>query len=88
VGKVGTGFTDRMLADLAARLAPLHTDESPVTEPLPPGAGVRAARWVRPEVVGSVVYSEITRHGALRHPRWRGIRVDKQLSELTGLPGS
>jgi bifunctional non-homologous end joining protein LigD len=86
VGKVGTGFTDRMLADLADTLAPLHIEESPVTEPLPPGAGVRAARWVRPEVVGEVVYSEITRHGALRHPRWRGIRVDKQLSELTGLP--
>jgi len=38
-------------------------------------------------MVGEVVYSEITRHGALRHPRWRGVRVDKRLSELTPLPG-
>ena len=86
VGKVGTGFTDKMLVDLAARLAPLATDTSPVTEPLPPVAAVRAAHWVRPEVVGEVVYSEITRHGILRHPRWRGIRVDKRLSDLTPLP--
>jgi len=87
VGKVGTGFTDKMLAELADRLAPLHSDESPVTEPLPPGAAVRVARWVRPEVVGEVVYSEITRHGVLRHPRWRGVRVDKQLTDLAPLPG-
>lgn len=53
-GKVGTGFTDRMLVDLAAMLSRLHTDESPITEP-PPGAGVRAVRCVRPEVVGEVV---------------------------------
>ena len=86
VGKVGTGFTDRMLVDLAGRLASLGTDASPVTEPLPPGAAVRAAHWVRPELVGEVVYSEITRHGILRHPRWRGVRVDKGLSDLTQLP--
>ena len=88
VGKVGTGFTDAMLVDLADRLAPLRLDESPVTEPLPPGAAVRSARWVRPEIVGEVVYSEITRHGALRHPRWRGVRVDKQLSDLGPLPAA
>jgi bifunctional non-homologous end joining protein LigD len=88
VGKVGSGFTDAMLVDLADRLAPLHIDESPVTEPLPLGAAVRAAHWVRPELVGEVVYSEITRHGALRHPRWRGVRADKQLSDLGPLPGS
>ena len=55
---------------------------------MPPGADVRAARWVRPDVVGEVVYSEITRHGALRHPRWRGVRVDKRLTDLAPLPGS
>lgn len=88
VGKVGTGFTDKMLVDLAAQLAPLHIGASPVTEPLPPGAAVNHAQWVRLQVVGEVVYSEVTRHGVLRHPRWRGVRVDKQLSELTPLPST
>jgi bifunctional non-homologous end joining protein LigD len=86
VGRVGTGFTDKMPVDLAAMLGPLHIDQSPITEPLPSGAGARAARWVRPELVGEVVYSEITRHGALRHPRWGGVRVDKQLTDLAPLP--
>ena len=86
VGKVGTGFTDKMLVDLSAQLTPLETPSSPVTEQMPPGADVRAARWLRPDVVGEVVYSEITRHGTLRHPRWRGIRVDKDISDLTPLP--
>lgn len=86
VGKVGTGFTDKMLIDLADRLTPLRIDASPVTEPLPAGAAVRRAHWVRPELIGEVVYSEITRHGILRHPRWRGIRVDKQPSDLNPLP--
>jgi bifunctional non-homologous end joining protein LigD len=86
VGKVGTGFTDKILVELAAQLAPLHADSSPVTEKLPPGADVRQARWVRPELVGEVVYSEVTRHGTFRHPRWRGLRVDKQLTDLKPLP--
>jgi bifunctional non-homologous end joining protein LigD len=86
VGKVGTGFTDKILVDLAARLAPLRIDSSPVTEPLPPGANIRQANWVRPELVGEVVYSEVTRHGTFRHPRWRGLRVDKRLTDLAPLP--
>lgn len=86
VGKVGTGFTDKILADLAARLALLQAESSPVTEPLPPGADLRQARWVRPELVGEVVYSEVTRHGTFRHPRWRGLRVDKRLADLKPLP--
>jgi bifunctional non-homologous end joining protein LigD len=86
VGKVGTGFTDKILVDLAARLAPLHADSSPVTETLPPGADLRQARWVQPELVGEVVYSEVTRHGTFRHPRWRGLRVDKRLTDLKPLP--
>lgn len=86
VGKVGTGFTDQMLVELAAELAPLRADSSPVTESLPPGADIRRASWVRPELVGEIVYSEVTRHGTFRHPRWRGLRVDKQLADLKPLP--
>ena len=34
-GRVGTGFTERDLANLKKMLAPLHTDESPFDAPLP-----------------------------------------------------
>ncbi len=47
VGGVGTGFTERMLDQLAERLAPLLHDANPFTTPLP-GAETRDAVWVRP----------------------------------------
>ena len=34
-GRVGTGFTERDLANLKKTLAPLHTDESPFDASLP-----------------------------------------------------
>jgi bifunctional non-homologous end joining protein LigD len=33
--------------------------------------------------VGEVVFSEWTREGAMRHPVWRGLRTDKDPSDVT-----
>ncbi|WP_412520868.1 non-homologous end-joining DNA ligase [Actinomadura madurae] len=74
-GHVGTGFTDAILDDLAERLTPLRQDDPPV--PDAPPQHVRDARWVRPELVGEVVFAEWTGDGRLRHPSWRGVRTDK-----------
>lgn len=76
VGHVGTGFTDETLEDLGKRLGRLATDDSPFAGRLPASAE-RAARWVRPSLVGEVVYAERTRDGRLRTPSWRGLRPDK-----------
>lgn len=75
VGRVGTGFTMRMLVELSGMLAPLIAEESPFS-PLPPGDVVREATWVRPELVAEVEYRGITADGILRQPVWRGLRVD------------
>jgi bifunctional non-homologous end joining protein LigD len=81
VGHVGTGFTDKMLRDLQADLAPLARDTSPFAVEVPrPHA--KDARWVAPELVGEVVFSEWTRDGRLRHPAWRGLRPDKSPGEV------
>jgi bifunctional non-homologous end joining protein LigD len=40
------------------------------------------AIWVRPTVVGEVRFSEWTRDGRLRHPAWRGLRPDKEVSQV------
>jgi bifunctional non-homologous end joining protein LigD len=71
VGNVGTGFTDQMLADLAGQFSSLTTAEPAVT------AAVSDAVWLRPELVGEVVFSEWTGEGRLRQPAWRGLRDDK-----------
>jgi bifunctional non-homologous end joining protein LigD len=81
VGKVGTGFTDAMLDDLAGRLEPLRRADPPVAGPLP-RAQVAGATWVDPVLVGEVAFGEWTREGRLRHPRWRGLRPDKDAGEV------
>jgi bifunctional non-homologous end joining protein LigD len=80
-GHVGTGFTEAMLRDLGADLEPLAVDAPHVASEIP-RAHSRDARWVRPELVGEVTFSEWTREGRLRHPAWRGLRPDKQPAEV------
>ena len=81
VGKVGTGFTERDLANLKKTLAPLHTDESPF-DPALPRSEARGVTYVEPVLVGEVRYSEWTPDNRLRQSSWRGLRPDKKPSEV------
>src|ERR1700689_1456761 len=80
-GRVGTGFTERDLANLKKTLAPLHTDESPFAAPLP-SRDAKGVTFVEPVLVGEVRYSEWTSDGRLRQPSWRGLRPDKEPGEV------
>jgi DNA ligase D-like protein (predicted ligase) len=84
-GKVGTGFSERTLADLGARLAALEVPKSPFRRG---GGQPRIARWVEPELVGQFAFGEWTRDGKLRHPRYLGLREDKRPQEVVReMPG-
>jgi DNA ligase D-like protein (predicted ligase) len=75
-GKVGTGFSNQMLRDLHARLARLERDRTPFDEgPQPRHRGVH---WAVPRLVGQVGFTEWTTDGELRHPRFQGLRDDKE----------
>lgn len=76
IGNVGTGFTEAILRDLAARLAPLRRETNPFDTAVPREVE-RNAQWVEPELVGEVAFGEWTGEGYLRHPSWRGLRPDK-----------
>jgi bifunctional non-homologous end joining protein LigD len=78
-GKVGTGFDATTLHDLARRLAPLRRERSPFDAGDPP---TRGTAWVEPELVAQVAFSEWTRDGRLRHPRFVGLREDKPAREV------
>jgi bifunctional non-homologous end joining protein LigD len=77
-GKVGTGFDRATLRDLARRLEPLRRDDSPFADEVK----ARATTWVDPELVVQIGFSEWTRDGRLRHPRFLGVRDDKDAREV------
>jgi DNA ligase D-like protein (predicted ligase) len=78
-GKVGTGFDERLLADLYPRLKALERAASPFAAAHLPRKGVH---WVEPELVGQIGFSEWTRGGQLRHPRFLGLREDKRARDV------
>lgn len=74
-GRVGTGFDDRLLTQIHRKLIELERDTSPFhpddREPIP-----RDARWVDPELVAEVRFTQWTREGRLRNPAFLGLRPD------------
>jgi bifunctional non-homologous end joining protein LigD len=78
-GKVGTGFDHDTLRTLGGRLRELARDEPPFVDvhPIP-----RGTRWVEPELVAQIAFTEWTRDGRLRHPRFLGLRDDKPAREV------
>ncbi|MBT2502512.1 ATP-dependent DNA ligase [Curtobacterium sp. ISL-83] len=80
VGKVGTGFRDRDLDEIAEVLGALERATSPFVDVPRPDA--RDARWVTPKRVGEVEFAEWTGDGRLRQPSWRGWRADKDPEDV------
>ncbi|MGZ4657977.1 MAG: non-homologous end-joining DNA ligase [Blastococcus sp.] len=82
-GHVGTGFTDRDLADLKRSLTSRPT--CPFDGTLPREV-TRDAHWVEPDLVGEVAYAVWTADGRLRHPSWRGVRDDLEPDDVVVEP--
>jgi bifunctional non-homologous end joining protein LigD len=80
VGKVGTGFTDKDLDAIGARLRGRERATSPFVDVPRPDA--RDAHWVTPDLVGEVRFAEWTATGRLRQPSWRGWRPDKRPADV------
>jgi bifunctional non-homologous end joining protein LigD len=78
-GKVGTGFSTALLDSLAASLAKLERSQPPFGPAGLPRSGVH---WVEPQLVGQVAFSEWTTAGQLRHPRFQGLRRDKDPADV------
>ena len=78
VGKVGTGFTTASLRALRRKLEPLARKTSPALD----APRLPRVTWVEPEVVCEVEFTEWTHDGALRHPRFLGLREDKPSEDV------
>lgn len=81
VGRVGTGFSNAVATELAARLERLKAEASPFAERLTADEA-RGVRFVRPELVAEVEFRAWTADGHLRHASFRGIREDKPAREI------
>jgi bifunctional non-homologous end joining protein LigD len=82
-GRVGTGFSERTLDELAARLATRVTDTTPFD---PPPKLPRGAVYVRPELIAEVEFREWTADGLMRAPSFKGLRDDKPAVEVVREP--
>ena len=78
-GKVGTGFSTALLDSLARSLGQLARPQPPFGPGPLPRSGVH---WVEPQLVGQVAFSEWTTAGQLRHPRFEGLRRDKDAADV------
>jgi bifunctional non-homologous end joining protein LigD len=83
-GRVGTGFTESTLDDLATKLEPLRRKSSPFTGGAG-GDGIRFPRgtaFVEPSLVAEVEFREWTGEGVMRAPSFKGLREDKTPREV------
>ena len=82
VGRVGTGFTQAQLGDLAKTLAAKGSKKPPMPlstiDPL-----LRGALWIKPTAVAEVFYRGLGNHHLLRQPSLKTLRTDKTLSDLS-----
>lgn len=78
-GKVGTGFDEPTLRDLRKRLGELERPDSPFDIGEPQDEDVH---FVNPKMVCNVAFSEWTQDDKLRHPRFQGLRRDKDAEDV------
>ncbi|HTZ64139.1 MAG TPA: non-homologous end-joining DNA ligase [Solirubrobacteraceae bacterium] len=79
-GRVGTGFDERELERLGAELASRERRESPFAEvgAQPP----RGARFVEPDLVAEVEFTDWTRERLMRQPSYKGLRNDRAARDV------
>jgi bifunctional non-homologous end joining protein LigD len=77
-GKVGTGFDAAALEHLGDELERRERPDPPFAS----GRVPRTAHWAEPELVAQIAFTEWTRDGMLRHPRYLGLRDDKPAREV------
>jgi bifunctional non-homologous end joining protein LigD len=91
-GRVGTGFSDKLLSSLYAKFQKLRQSECPFGN-LPEkskgrwGLGITPAmmqrcHWLRPVLVAQVKFTEWTHDDQLRQPVFLGLRTDKEAKDV------
>ncbi len=80
-GRVGTGFSDELIRQVAQTL-PEDARNKPSVHVPPHDTDLRSAKWFEPASVVEVFYRGIGGHGLLRQPSLKGLRPDKSPTDL------
>jgi bifunctional non-homologous end joining protein LigD len=78
-GKVGTGFNDDTLKYLRNRFNRIERKTSPFNQGDSP---LKEVHFMTPEMVCEVAFTEWTDNDKLRHPRYKGLRNDKDAHDV------
>ncbi|AZO72582.1 DNA ligase D [Mesorhizobium sp. M1D.F.Ca.ET.043.01.1.1] len=78
-GRVGTGFSGKVLTDLKKKLDRLEAKDSSFSGAVPKGKGLT---FVKPELVGEVEFRSWTSDRIIRHASFQGLREDKPPEEV------
>ena len=81
-GRVGTGFDERTLGTLHAKLNKLTQKESPFSDLSGTTGQARGVTWVKPALVAQIEFSNWTNERQLRHPSFQGLREDKPAADV------
>ena len=73
LGKVGSGFTDKMLTDLHTTLRELPVVDKPIDDKV---EDERVTTWIGGNVFCEVEYASVTKNGTLREPVFLRLRPD------------
>jgi bifunctional non-homologous end joining protein LigD len=82
VGRVGSGFSDRMITELLQRIGKAGGKAPTVHVPPVVDTDLRQAKWFAPMFVVEVFIRGIGNSGVLRQPSLKGLRPDKGIADL------
>lgn len=78
-GNVGTGFTELSLKEIFEKMQKLTSATNPFKSKPPKS---KTATWLKPVLVAEVEFTEWTEDGHLRHPAFKGLRMDKKAKAI------
>ncbi|MEP7185185.1 MAG: DNA ligase D [Rhodanobacter sp.] len=82
VGRVGTGFDDKLLNTLHQRLRKLECKQGSVALPEHVPFSARSVHWVTPRVMVEVAFRGWAKEGLLRQASFKRLREDKSLKDM------